>query len=103
MALVALGDRALTMPMDEIKRIARSTDLPADGRELFMLGAYLDAYEEKRVVDFTLHVQARLKARAYITQQLAAHIRWDSGQGGAVGKMTAELRGELQHAEEASG
>jgi hypothetical protein len=98
MLFKSVNDHILQTPIEEIRLIARSTCLPVNDRELLALGAYIDAYEAERVSDFALYVQARVKARAYIAQRLTERIRWDSGQDGAIGAMTAKLRRDLMTA-----
>lgn len=75
--------------------IARSPHLPTSDEELATLGEYLDAFEAKLVTDHTFYLQAKTKARAFIALRLTERVRWDSGQGGAIGAMTAELRDKL--------
>lgn len=86
--------------IDTIRLIARSQHLPTSDEELLALGEYLDAYDAKLVTDHALYMQAKTKARAYIALRLTERIRWDSGQGGVIGNMTAELREKLLRAKE---
>lgn len=81
--------------IETIRLIARSQHLPTSDEDLAALGEYLDAYDSKLVTDHALYLQAKTKARAYIALRLTERIRWDSGQGGAIGAMTAEFREKL--------
>jgi hypothetical protein len=86
--------------IETIRLIAHSQHLPTSDEDLFALGEYLDAYDVRLVADHMLYVQAKAKARAYISQRLVERVQWNSGIGGAISDMTEELREELLRAAE---
>ncbi|HET8609677.1 MAG TPA: hypothetical protein VFM11_08040 [Burkholderiales bacterium] len=86
--------------IDTIRLIAHSQHLPTSDDDLFAMGEYIDAYDANLVADHALYMQARAKARAYISQRLAERVQWNSGIDGAIRDMTEELREKLLRAME---